>query len=272
MLTFPNCKINIGLFVTEKREGGFHNIESVFYPVPWLDALEIIEAETLSIEISGQDIPGDPSTNLCLKAWHLLKKDFTALPPVALYLHKVIPTGAGLGGGSSNGTHMLQLLNQKFNLHLSKEQLIGYAAKLGSDCPFFAENTPCIATGRGEILTPIPFSLKGYHLVLVNPGIHIATPWAFRQITPTAANLDWEKLNWSKPETWQAAGLINVFQAPVIKEYSALQKIIDILFEQGAAYAAMSGSGSTFYGIFEQAPSGLTLLFPEKYLVKTLPL
>jgi len=272
MLTFPNCKINIGLFVTEKRKDGFHNIESVFYPVPWFDALEIIESDTLSIQISGQDIPGNATTNLCLRAWHLLKKDFKALPPVSVYLHKVIPTGAGLGGGSSNGATMLQLLNQKFNLLISHNQLMNYAAMLGSDCPFFIENHPCLATGRGEILTPIPFSLKGFHLVLVNPGFHIATPWAFKQITPTAAIHHWEKVNWKQPETWHKSGLSNVFQPSVVKEHPALQKIVDVLYKQGAAYVSMSGSGSTFYGIFDQEPSVLPLVFPPEYLIKNLPL
>ncbi len=272
MLNFPNCKINIGLFVTEKRTDGFHNIESVFFPVPWMDALEIIESDALSIQISGHPVPGDPQTNLCLKAWHLLKKDFKDLPPVAVYLHKVIPAGAGLGGGSSNATHMLQLLNQKFNLHISTKQLALYAATLGSDCPFFVENTPCIAKGRGELLEPIHFSLKGYQLVLVNPGIHIATPWAFQQITPQPVDLAWNKIDWQHPETWQQAGLLNVFQSPVAKAYSEVEGILNTLQNQGAAYAAMSGSGSTVYGLFAQPHNGYEALFPSGYLVKSLPL
>ena len=181
MISFPNCKINLGLKVLRRREDGYHDLETVFYPLPLKDVLETIRSESLQFTATGLPIPGDPGTNLCCKAWYLLKKDFPALPPVHIYLHKHIPMGAGLGGGSSDGAAMLQLLNRQGQLQLGTERLLQYALELGSDCPFFILNQPCLGGGRGEVLQPVGLDLSGYSFVIVHPGIHIGTAWAFRR-------------------------------------------------------------------------------------------
>jgi 4-diphosphocytidyl-2-C-methyl-D-erythritol kinase len=254
MLVFPNCKINIGLRVTAKRPDGFHDIETIFLPVPWHDALEIIEADSTTITTSGLEIPGETSKNLCIKAWHLLKNDFPDLPPVAIYLHKTIPTGAGLGGGSSNGAFMLKALNQKFGIDISFEKLIEYALKLGSDCPFFILNKPATGTGRGERLTPIELDLAGKYLVLENPGIHIPTSWAFGKLK-TATAINSLKSIVEKPiNTWEDNGLTNDFTHPVCQQYPKIKEIIQQLKDAGALFAEMTGTGSTCFGIFDKEP------------------
>ena len=185
MVVFPNCKINIGLRILDKRPDGFHNLETIFYPIPLKDSLEIIRDTSPQQEIifsqSGNQIDGVPADNLCIKAYRLLKKDFPQLPAIQMHLHKAIPLGAGLGGGSADAAFAIKLLNEKFQLNLSPDQLISYSLQLGSDCPFFIINKPCYATGRGEIMQPLTISLSGYQLVLVNPGIHVNTSWAFSQ-------------------------------------------------------------------------------------------
>src|SRR6201996_9258645 len=174
MMVFPNCKINLGLKIIRRRPDGYHDLETVFYPLPLKDVLECIRVPSgPQFTAYGLPIPGDPETNLCLKAWYLLKKPHPHLPPVHIHLLKQIPIGAGLGGGSSDGAHTLKLLNHQFNLDLTQEQLIEYAAQLGSDCPFFIGNTPALGTGRGEHLQPLKLDLSAYSFALVDPGIHI---------------------------------------------------------------------------------------------------
>lgn len=185
MIVFPNCKINLGLHILQKRSDGYHNIETVFYPVALCDALEIIEypgATDVGFSISGLQIDGNASENICVKAYQILKKDFPHLPLIKMHLHKVIPSGAGLGGGSANAAFTLMLLNKKFSLNLEKEQLLKYALQLGSDCPFFIRNAPCFAKGRGEEMEEISIDLSDYKIILVHPGIHISTAWAFSQL------------------------------------------------------------------------------------------
>ncbi|MFZ1454383.1 MAG: 4-(cytidine 5'-diphospho)-2-C-methyl-D-erythritol kinase, partial [Ferruginibacter sp.] len=186
MVSFPNCKINLGLHILGKREDGFHNLETLFYPVPFKEALELIPSLNSAIEFTatGLAVDGNTSDNLCVKAYHLLKKDYPEIPAVKIHLHKAIPLGAGLGGGSADAAFMLKLLNEKFKLQLSTDQLINYALQLGSDCPFFIINKPCYATGRGEVLEETTLDLSAYKIVLINPGIHINTGWAFSNITP----------------------------------------------------------------------------------------
>ncbi|MGN6402335.1 MAG: 4-(cytidine 5'-diphospho)-2-C-methyl-D-erythritol kinase, partial [Flavisolibacter sp.] len=188
MISFPNCKINLGLHILQKRADGFHDLETVFYPVPLRDGLEIIQNASSQDEIiftnSGLTIDVQPEDNICVKAYLLLKKDFPQLPAVIMHLHKTIPSGAGLGGGSADGAFTLLLLNKKFNLGLHENQLIEYALQLGSDCPFFIINKPSYATGRGENLQETELDLSPYQIVLVNPEIHINTGWAFSQIVP----------------------------------------------------------------------------------------
>lgn len=184
MIVFPNCKINLGLHILRKRTDGFHDLETIFYPLPVTDALEVLPAATLTFASSGIAVPGNEADNLCLKAFHLLLQDFPHIQPVNIHLHKHIPIGAGLGGGSADAAFMLQLLNQKFQLGLTTDALVAYAAQLGSDCPFFILNKPCFATGRGEVMEPVELDLSGYSFLLVHPGIHVNTGWAFRQLTP----------------------------------------------------------------------------------------
>ena len=191
MIVFPNAKINIGLNVIERRPDGFHNIESCFYPVPWFDALEVIESEKFSFTASGIDIPGDG--NICLEAYKLLKKDFQ-LPAISIHLHKNIPIGAGLGGGSADGAFMLKLLTDKFSLALSTTQLQDYASQLGSDCTFFIENRPMFVEGTGEILSPINIDLKGLYIAIIYPQLHIETNSAYKQLVPSGSTVNLKKV------------------------------------------------------------------------------
>lgn len=269
MVSFPNAKINIGLHVIEKRPDGFHNIETIFFPIELKDALEIIISEDTdknTFTHSGIHIPGDNSDNLCLKAYHLLKFDFPELPPVKIHLHKNIPIGAGLGGGSADGAFTLQMLNTKFNLGLSNSKLMDYALKLGSDCPFFIENKTSIATSRGEILEPIALELKDYKIVLINPGIHINTGWAFSNVVPQQKSNSILHIKNIPIEEWKSS-IINDFEIPVFTSFPAIKSIKDELYQSGAVYASMSGTGSTVYGIFEKNCTP-KLNFPSSYFLK----
>jgi 4-diphosphocytidyl-2-C-methyl-D-erythritol kinase len=278
MVVFPHCKINLGLRILGKRPDGFHNLETVFYPVYGLtDILEIIPNTTLSTNdfvCSGLHIQGDQANNLCLKAWHALQADYPHLPPVHIHLHKVIPMGAGLGGGSSDGMFALQLLNIKLRLQLDRQQLLRYAEKLGSDCAFFSHKKPCLGTGRGEILQPIELDLSPYQLVMINPGIHVNTAWAFKQLNtgwrPHEPEKPIAQIVHQPPATWRT-DLTNDFEKPVFEAHPQLAAIKTALYQQQALYAAMSGSGSTIFGLFskEQSPS---FDFPADYFVKTLML
>ncbi len=270
MLSFPNCKINLGLYITEKRSDGYHNLATIFYPLPFTDALEIIEADKFSFTQTGITVPGNSEDNLCVKAYHLLKKDFHQLANAAIQLHKVIPMGAGLGGGSADGAFTLKLLNEKFDLGLSTEQLIGYALKLGSDCPFFIINQPCYATGRGELLEPIQLDLSNYSFVLINPGIHVNTGWAFANLDLSNSNT---QINGKEiiqlPVTEWKQQLKNDFEKPVFHHHPEIGKIKETLYEAGALYASMTGSGSTVYGIFKKKEIPV-LKFPSSYWTRSI--
>lgn len=258
MIVFPNCKINLGLHVIRKRSDGFHDLETVFYPLPLTDALEVISPGTLTFTGSGISIPGNTTDNLCLKAWHLLKQDFPELAPINIHLHKHIPIGAGLGGGSADAAFTLQLLNNRFQLNLSEEQLIAYAATLGSDCPFFIRNKPCYATGRGEILEPISLNLDTWSFVLVYPGIHVNTGWAFGKITPKIPVQSLHSSIMEPVENWKTL-ISNDFEAPVFSAHPELSVIKAELYANGAVYATMSGSGSAMVGIFPKGKvAGIT--------------
>jgi 4-diphosphocytidyl-2-C-methyl-D-erythritol kinase len=249
MIVFPNCKINLGLHVVSKRPDGFHELETVFYPLPLTDALEVISPGHLQFTASGIAVPGNSTDNLCLRAWQVLKQDFPDLPEVDIHLHKHIPIGAGLGGGSADAAFMLRSLNNRFQLAIPEEQLLTYAGKLGSDCPFFIQNKPCYATGRGEIMTPIDLDLSQWTSVLVYPGVHINTGWAFSQITPQAPVLSLRENILQPVETWRNT-ITNDFETPVLNAHPELAAIKEKLYTEGAVYAAMSGSGSAFVGIF----------------------
>jgi len=267
MVFFPNCKINLGLTILRKREDGYHDLETVFYPLPLKDALEINRADKLLFTATGIPIPGESSNNLCLKAFYLLQKDFPDLPAVDIHLHKRIPIGAGLGGGSSDGAHMLLLLDKRFNLQLTKEKLLEYAAQLGSDCPFFILNTPCLGGGRGERLEPVGLDLSGYSIVIVDPRLHISTSQAFALCVPgvVAAGKSVKEVIGQPIGTW-ARDLVNAFEEPVFRQYPSLGPIKDQLYARGAIYASLTGSGSGVFGIFEKGmiPS---LIFEPDYEV-----
>jgi 4-diphosphocytidyl-2-C-methyl-D-erythritol kinase len=271
LIAFPNCKINLGLQVLQKRSDGYHDIATIFYPVPVKDALEIVppqNTQTLTIHNYGFTVKGEPADNLCIKAWHLLKKDFPGLPAVQIHLLKNIPMGAGLGGGSADGAFMLQLLNDKHQLGLTAQQLIQYAVELGSDCPFFIINQPCYATGRGEIMEPVAIDLAGYQLVIVNPGIHINTGWAFscldinRALTKTGTVKDIIQ----QPVAEWKNQLLNDFEFPVFEQYPEIKSAKETLYKLGAEYASMSGSGSVVFGLFN-ATINLTSGLPAHYTV-----
>lgn len=256
MVLFPNCKINIGLNVIAKRPDGYHDIETVFYPVNWCDALELmVPSQTNSVasgvqfSYTGLPVPGIPANNICLKAYYLLKKDFPQLPPISLHLHKCIPTGAGLGGGSSDGAFTLELINTKCKLNLSQQQLSAYALQLGSDCPFFIFNTPVYATGRGEAMEPVDLDLSAFSFLIIHPGIHIPTAWAFSQLHPTRPAKSAKHTIQQPITTWRNE-LTNDFELPVFQEYPQIAAIKASLYAAGALYASLSGSGSAVYGIF----------------------
>ena len=271
MIVFPNCKINLGLNILRKRADGFHDLETIFYPVGLKDALEIIRSEDevpVQYSSSGFPIDGATENNLCIKAYHLLKNDFPQIPAVKMHLHKSIPMGAGLGGGSADAAFTLQLLNTKFQLELTEEQLLKYAAALGSDGPFFIINKPCFATGRGEILQTIQLNLSGYDIVLINPGIHINTGWAFTQLQPSVPEKSISKIILQPIESWKKV-LTNDFEEPVFKAHPEIKIIKEKLYEHGALYSAMSGSGSTVFGIFKKAETQ-NFHFPTNYLVQSI--
>jgi 4-diphosphocytidyl-2-C-methyl-D-erythritol kinase len=268
MISFPNCKINLGLNIVEKRADGFHNLETVFYPIPFFDALEILCAGEFRFIQTGITIPGDQKDNLCVKAYQLLKSQLHTLTPVHIHLQKTIPLGAGLGGGSSDGAFTLKLLNDIFHLNLSTQQLLDYALRLGSDCPFFILNQPCYATGRGELLQPIELDLSVYSIILINPGIHVNTGWAFSQITPRKPKISVREIVQLPIQYWKNK-LINDFEEPVFSAHPLLRSIQEELYKHGALFAAMSGSGSTIFGIFKKN-SIPDFKFPAGYFSKVI--
>lgn len=271
MVNFPNCKINLGLNIIHKRPDGYHDLETVFYPIGIKDILEIItdqeitESGNMIYTASGIPVDGDLVNNLCCKAYLLLKNNFPQLPSIKMHLHKNIPIGAGLGGGSADGAFTLTLLNQKYQLGLNQQQLIDYALQLGSDCPFFILNKPCWGKGRGELLTEIELDLHQYQFLIVNPGIHISTAWAFSQINPSKALYPIDETILIPIGQWKNI-LINDFEEPVVKKYPEIGAIIHELYTSGAVYASLSGSGSTVYGIY---PKGQIIIpkFPNHYFI-----
>lgn len=261
MIVFPNCKINLGLKITRKRTDGYHDLETVFFPLPLTDVLEVTEDQKgtdISFNHTGLPISGPADSNLCIKAYRLLKQQYPELPPTLMHLHKVIPMGAGLGGGSSDGAYALKLLNEKYNLGAGIEQLLDMALQLGSDCPFFILNKPCIATGRGEIMEPIPLDLSHYRFALVHPGIHVSTAEAFSGITPAPNKTPLKEIIQLPIEDWKHH-LLNDFEQTVFSKHPQLADIKQSLYNAGAIYASMSGSGSSIYGIFPKGEIKLDL-------------
>jgi len=264
MISFPNAKINLGLSVLEKRTDGFHNLETVFFPVGWNDALEFVISDHFEFTTSGIPISGDPESNLVIKAYRILQHDYH-LPNLKIHLHKNIPFGAGLGGGSSDAAFMLEMLNKAFKLNLSEDQLIQYAARLGSDCAFFIINKPVFATGRGEIMNIINRSLNPYFVLLVKPPVEISTALAFKNIVPHHPDTSLVELIIQPIENWKEK-IFNQFELSVFQEYPQLKMVKNKLYESGAIYASLSGSGSCLYGIFHHLPDNWQNLFPANYL------
>nr|WP_294793410.1 4-(cytidine 5'-diphospho)-2-C-methyl-D-erythritol kinase [uncultured Mucilaginibacter sp.] len=252
MILFPNAKINIGLNITERRSDGYHNLETIFYPIKINDALEVIEADKLSFTSSGLDIPGRMEDNLCVKGYYLLKKDFD-LPPVTIHLHKHIPIGAGLGGGSSDAAFFIKLMNDKFALGLTIEQQQAYARTLGADCAFFIENKPVFAFDRGDEFEPIKLDLSAYHIALVMPPVHVSTSEAFRGIQPAPVKDSLYDLIYEPVREWKKH-IKNDFEANIFKNHIEIRWVKAALYEAGALYSAMSGSGASVFGIFDAKP------------------
>lgn len=252
MVTFPFCKINLGLNIIDKRPDGYHSIESCFYPVPWTDILEVIPSDQLKFTSSGTRIPGDPADNLCLKAYRLLKRDFN-LDPVQIHLHKIIPTGAGLGGGSGDAAFTLIILNKLFSLSMSEHQMISYTTQLGSDCSFFLNDKPQIGTGRGEVLSVANVNLKGKFLVIVKPEVHVSTQEAYEGCKPKPSEVPFRQVVENIPFSQWKGVLQNDFEKTVFRKYPAIEKIKVHLYAKGATYASMSGSGSAVFGIFNKS-------------------
>ncbi|MDR2040636.1 MAG: 4-(cytidine 5'-diphospho)-2-C-methyl-D-erythritol kinase [Bacteroidales bacterium] len=263
MIVYPNAKINIGLMITGKRVDGFHDIETAFYPVSLCDVLEIKLANSekkISLECMGIDLGDQPvENNLCYKAYCLLDTIYD-LPPVTIRLHKRIPIGAGLGGGSSDAAYTLKTLNQLFLLGISDSELVEYAGRLGSDCSFFIGNRPAIGKGKGDVLTPVPLSLTNYHILLVKPPVFVSTAEAYSEITPAEPEVSLSELLKLPLEKWKTA-INNDFENSVFGRHPEIGKIKEQLYNLGAIYASMSGSGSSVYGIFREIPKDIKEIF-----------
>ena len=252
MITFPNAKINIGLYVTSRRPDGYHNLETLFYPIELRDRLEIVPAQgsESSLTVTGIAVDGDPEQNLVMRAYRLLQKEYN-VPAVDIYLHKVIPFGAGLGGGSADAAYALVMLRDMFNLPLSDDELAQRASRLGADCPFFIYNRPLIATGIGDCFTSTDFSLKGLHIVLVKPSIAVSTAEAYAHVTPQNPQTPLAD-GLSQPiEQWREC-VSNDFEKSVFPAHPRIAAIKQRLYDLGAVYASMSGSGSSVFGIFDK--------------------
>jgi 4-diphosphocytidyl-2-C-methyl-D-erythritol kinase len=254
MIIYPNAKINLGLHIVEKRADGFHNIETVFYPVDWKDILEILPDETISTGVnftsSGIPIPGAVEENLCVRAYNLISKDYP-MPGVKVHLHKVIPIGSGLGGGSSDAAFFIKALNELFDLNLSWGELHHYAKQLGADCSFFITNKPVFAEGKGDELEPIHISLDGYYVVIVYPGVSVTTSLAYADCVPARPKITLEEIIASVPVSRWKERLVNDFEKTVFQKFPDIAEAKRKMYKLGALYSAMSGSGSAVYGIFE---------------------
>ena len=269
MISFPNAKINLGLNIFGKREDGFHDLETIFYPVKIIDALEIVEntdTEKITFTTTGNTVQGDPTDNLCVKAFHLIKNDFPKIPSAKMHLHKNIPMGAGLGGGSSDASAVLLLLNKLFDLNISTKKLHEYALQLGSDCPFFITNKPCFASGRGEQLRAVGIDLSNYKILVVHPAVHVNTALAFQGLEQSNFSLPGElQSNILRDiSTWQGT-VKNDFELSVFKQFPEIEAIKNKLYEAGAIYSSMSGSGSAVYGIFSKEVVLDKIKFPSHY-------
>lgn len=266
MILFPNAKINIGLDIVQKREDGYHNLESVFYPIQLCDILEINKSETFNFSQSGIEIGGNWEDNIVVKAFRLLQSDFN-FPNVNIHLHKQIPYGAGLGGGSSDAAFTLKGLNELFSLNMLNDRLLEYAAQLGSDCPFFIENRAVFAEGRGDILRPINLCLKGLTLVLIKPECNVSTVEAYANIKPKRSDEKLFDLIGTPILNWKTK-IRNGFEESIFHKYPEIEAVKNELYKMGAVYASMSGSGSSVFALFESELNELKKSFDNYFIYK----
>jgi 4-diphosphocytidyl-2-C-methyl-D-erythritol kinase len=252
MIAFPNAKINIGINITGRRPDGYHNIETIFYPLPVYDALEALPADELTFQSSGLDIPGRVEDNLCIKGYHLIKKDHD-LPPVSIQLLKHIPIGAGLGGGSANAAFFIKLINNLFELNLTTTEMLHYARQLGADCAFFIENKPLFAFEKGDRFEDIQLDLSNYQIALVMPPAHVSTAEAYRGVKPAAVKHSLKELIKLPVEEWKNY-IKNDFEDSVFKNHPVIRGVKAALYAKGALYASMSGSGASVFGLFNKKP------------------
>lgn len=265
MVSFPNAKINIGLNITEKRPDGYHNIETIFYPIGLCDKLsfEIAKGDETSLSISGIKIDGDPNDNLIIRAYNLLKNNYY-LPSLNIFLEKNIPFGAGLGGGSADAAFMLKMLNEEFNLNLTPIDLEKFAAELGADCPFFVLNKPVFASGIGNVFSNINISIKGYYIVLIKPNVYVSTSNAYSGVKVQKSAFSLLNLSEKSISEWKNI-VVNDFEKSIFLKFPAIAAIKETLYQQGALYASMSGSGSSVYGIFDKKVD-VSTLFQDSFV------
>lgn len=265
MIVFPNCKINLGLQVTGKRPDGFHNLSTVFYPVNWCDIAEVKlhnGKEDFKLLTSGLTVSGSVEDNILFKTHQLIKRQYT-IPPVEVFLHKQLPMGAGLGGGSADAVFFMKALIQESGIVVPEELQLRWAEALGSDCPFFVHNVPVYAQGRGEVVESCNVNLDAYAIVVVYPGIHSNTKDAFDGIVPRTSDRNLKELiETLPPERWRE-GVVNNFETTIFKKYPVIAELKNYLYSNGAVYASLSGSGSAVYGIFNTVKP---LTFPPDYL------
>jgi len=267
MIDFPNAKINIGLNITEKRADGFHNIETVFYPIMLSDILEIQaegNSEKASLTNTGISLDTPAEKNIVFKAFETFRQ-YNIIPEVNMHLHKIIPPGSGLGGGSADGAFTLKMLNKLFSLDKQEEQMQDYAEALGSDCPFFLKNTPQYAFEKGSKMEPVNISLKGYTILVVVPNIQISTKFAYQGVKVGKPEVSLKKHIEEIPVNEWKHHICNDFEAYIFEHHKELKGIKDQMYQSGAVFASLSGSGSAIYGIFEDTPPAVN--FPDSYFV-----
>lgn len=264
MIMFPPCKINLGLSIRNKRSDGYHELETIMYQLPYCDILEITREQDFSFYSTGLQIQGDFSDNLCVKAFEIMRHKY-GIEPVRIHLHKQIPMGAGLGGGSADGTYTLLALNQLYDLSLNQQTLRELALELGSDCPLFVNKHAQLAKGRGELLEPVNLDLTGYYIQLINLGIHVSTAEAFTGVGFSNGLGDLERIIGRSPSAWKER-LHNDFEDSVFKTHPELAELKEKLYQNGALYASMTGSGSTLYGIFSSSPTSMRATYKKNML------
>lgn len=253
MLLFPNSKINFGLYIVAKRNDGYHNIESILWPVPWRDILEVVPAPDGKFQFTQTGIPLQitDENNLVVKVWIFMQERFD-LSPVHIYLHKTIPSGAGLGGGSSDAAYTIKALNSLFSLKLSTKRMQSFAAKFGSDCPFFIDEKPHFVAGTGTLLAQTKLDLTGYHIGIIKPDISISSAEAYKNIELKSSPSHWENVT-SYPYEWRHK-VVNQFEEWLMLKNPELMQFKDKLYSHNAFYASLTGSGAAIYGLFEEAP------------------